>query len=77
MSCTGKCTKPWFAPKGDIPNWRYPALAMSGYGKKGTYKQGQKYCSTCEKYFFSNEVVCECCGQKFRLKSFYERRQKK
>lgn len=77
MTCSGKCHNAWYAPKGTIPVWKYDPLAMTGYGKKGTYKQGLRYCSVCQAYFGENDTTCRCCGQKFRTKSFYERRSRK
>ena len=32
------------------------------------YKNGQKYCKKCQRYFLTNEIRCKCCKNVLRSK---------
>ncbi len=33
------------------------------------YKMGQKWCSLCALFFFTNEIMCPCCMTRLRSKA--------
>ena len=37
------------------------------------YKNGQKYCKKCEKYFLTDEIKCKCCKNKLRCSKKYNK----
>lgn len=43
-------------------------LGIGIRGHNGSpYDKGMKYCSGCEKFFFSERAQCFCCGRRLRV----------
>jgi len=53
--CKGLCTRLKISTYSDSVRFRY--------------RFGQKYCSNCALFFFTEEFVCSCCKTKLRSKS--------
>lgn len=37
------------------------------------YKNGQKYCKKCEKYFLTDKIRCYCCNNQLRTSPKYNK----
>jgi len=68
--CTGICER--LKKESVTDKLKHAAASLPGNFR---YLTGQKWCTLCSKFFFTNEILCSCCKTRLRSKPRSKKRR--